>query len=194
MVCVPCLQNYLKEVLGFLQLQFSDVEAEKDFAFSNRRPGHLHNLTSASYDTVLFGWMLPSPYLSAFVSPSSVLSFSPSILPLSPFFPPSSPSPFTGYPLSALDSTVQDTLFSAVGACPSLAQEGMFRHCIDCLLGEVRAELPTYGTRVVLQALAECNPTVCSEATERVRQPSHPPPLCLLKSLHVLPSCTSCHM
>ena len=155
----------------------------------------------------MFGCMLPSPYLSAFVPPSSVLS--PSLLsslpPPSSLYPPSTlppppspPFPFTGYPLSALDSTVQDTLLSAVGACPSLAQEGMFRHCIDCLLGEVRAELPTYGTRVMLQALAECNPTVCSEATERVRQPSHLPPLCFLQFLHVhshyVPLCTSCHM
>ena len=151
-------------------------------------------VTSASYDTVMFGCMLPSPYLSAFVPPSSVLS--PSLL--SSLHPPTPPFPFIGYPLSALDSTVQDTLLSAVGACPSLAQEGMFRHCIDCLLGEVRAELPTYGTRVMLQALAECNPTVCSEATERVRQPSHLSPLCFLQFLHVhshyVPLCTSCHM
>jgi len=73
-----------------------------------------------------------------------------------------------GYPLTELGSAAHETLLAAVGACPSLAQEGAFRNCVDCLLGEVRAELPSYGTRIMLQALMECNPSVCSEATQRI--------------------------
>lgn len=78
--------------------------------------------------------------------------------------------PTPGYPLTELGSAAHETLLAAVGACPALAQEGAFRNCVDGLLGEVRAELPSYGTRIMLQALIECNPSVCSEATQRVRQ------------------------
>lgn len=80
------------------------------------------------------------------------------------------PHPTPGYPLTELGSAAHETLLAAVGACPSLAQEGAFRNCVDCLLGEVRAELPSYGTRIMLQALMERNPSVCSEATQRVKQ------------------------
>ncbi len=56
----------------------------------------------------------------------------------------------------------------AVGSCPPLAQESVFRYCIDRLLGEVRTGLPSYGTRVMLQLFIQSNPSTCTEATERV--------------------------
>ena len=147
-----------------------------------------HFLLSLSSPSFLPPSLLPPsppspPFLPLTLSSSPLLP--PSFLPLS------SPLPLPpGYPLSALDSDVQDTLLSAVAACPPLAQEGMFRHSVDCLLGEVRAELPTYATRVMLQALAECNPTVCSEATERVRQPSYLS--LIIMCMRCVPLCTFC--
>ena len=56
----------------------------------------------------------------------------------------------------------------AVGSCPPLAQESVFRYCIDRLLGEVRTGLPSYGTRIMLQLFLQSNPSTCTESTERV--------------------------
>ena len=75
----------------------------------------------------------------------------------------------TGYPLTALSAACQEPLLAIIHSCPPLAQEAIFRYSVDQLLSEVKAELPSYGTRIILQLLMQCRPDTCTECTQKVR-------------------------
>lgn len=109
---------------------------------------HLNLLSSLPLPPSLFSLLSPSFHLSLLSSHSLPFSL--------------------GFPLSSLPQSCQEPLLVAVGSCPPLAQESVFRYCIDRLLGEVRTGLPSYGTRVMLQLFIQSNPSTCTEATERV--------------------------
>lgn len=74
----------------------------------------------------------------------------------------------SGYPLIALSVPCQEPLLSVIHSSPTLAQEAIFRHCLDTLLTEVRGGQPSYGTRVILQLLINCKPNTCIECTQKV--------------------------
>ena len=73
------------------------------------------------------------------------------------------------YPASALQTSLRSHLVSLLHPCPSLVLENLYRHCLDCLLAEVRKGRASHGTRLVIQLVREARPEVCTAASERVR-------------------------
>ena len=126
-----------------VQQLFGDVEVEREFAFTNRTPGE-HSLSAVEMH----------PLYMVLCDATTTIHYN--------------YVPTTGYPLNALSDPCQKPLISLIRSCPPLVQESIFRYCLDALLTEVRAGLPTYGSRIILQLLINCKPSTCTECTQKV--------------------------
>ena len=134
---------------------------------------HLSPLSSPHYFFFFCSPLFASPPSLSFTPfPShSLTPFSLSSLPLSspslpPFLslPPSlSPPPPLGYPLTALPDKSKEILLKLVVQCPPLTQEKAFSYFFELLLGEIGAGAASYGTRMMLLLLVQCNSSVCIE-------------------------------
>jgi hypothetical protein len=72
------------------------------------------------------------------------------------------------YPASVLNASLRGKLVSYLCDCPSLTLEGLFRHCLTCMLGEVRRGVSSHGTRLVIQLIREAKPEVSTAVSETI--------------------------
>lgn len=73
-----------------------------------------------------------------------------------------------GYPLTALPTKSKEALLKVVVQCPPLTQEKAFRYFFELLLSELSAGACSYGSRIMLLLLVQCNSSVCVETSNMV--------------------------